>query len=66
MKSHLYGLSKKGAESSVTRELCNEFKNVCLKFTLGLQILKRFLPSGSNVSSFIIAFCIERRKSLQI
>lgn len=25
-------------------------ENICLKFTLGLQILERFLPSGSNAS----------------
>lgn len=26
-------------------------ENICLKFTLGLQILQRFLPSGSNASA---------------
>lgn len=25
-------------------------ENMCLKFTLGLQILQRFLPSGTNAS----------------
>lgn len=26
-------------------------ENICLKFTLGLQILQKFLPSGSNAST---------------
>lgn len=40
MKSHLYGLNKKGAESSVTKELCNEFKKCMPEIYFGFANFK--------------------------